>query len=99
MNLKKHIENQKTWSQKTFGPGMRTEGIIKHISKEFEEIRKKPQDLLEWTDVIILALDGAWRAGYSAKEIITALEYKQRINFNRSWPPPGPETEPNEHLK
>jgi hypothetical protein len=99
MNLKKYVENQQIWSKKTFGPGNRTEGVIKHIFKEFEEIRKKPDDLLEWVDVIILALDGAWRAGYSAKEIITALEYKQLINFNRSWPPPGPETECHEHLK
>ena len=99
MNLKTYIEKQMAWSKKTFGPGMRTEGILKHIAHESDEIRKKPGDLLEWIDVMILALDGAWRAGYSAQEIMTALLYKQTVNFSRSWPPPGPEDQPNEHIK
>ena len=99
MNLRRYIKNQEVWSKKTFGPGMRTEGILKHIAHECDEIREKPGDLLEWIDVIILAIDGAWKAGYSADEIITGLSYKQVVNFNRSWPPPGPQNEPNEHLK
>lgn len=47
--------------------------------------RGKPS-LSEWIDVAILALDGAWRAGYSPSEIISALVAKQTKNESRQWP-------------
>lgn len=86
MNLIEHISRQKEWSEKTFGPGARTNGIIEHIKKELHEIEAKPDDILEWIDVVILALDGAWRAGYSPVQIIEALQYKQIKNEERTWP-------------
>ena len=92
--LQKHIE----WSRSTFGEGRRTEGLCKHIAKELDEIRAKPTDLMEWIDVIILAFDGAWRAGYTAPQIVLALISKQAINFQRKWVPQS-EDEPTEHLR
>lgn len=97
--LDRYIDRQKRWSEKTFGPGMRTKGITAHIRKELEEIEAEPDDVVEFVDVIILALDGAWRAGYSAAEIVAALQSKQEINFARDWPEPGPEDRPNFHIK
>lgn len=92
--LRQHI----AWSMETFGDGARTEGLCKHVEKELEEIRQQPNDIMEWIDVIILACDGAWRAGYSAKEICLALQQKQQINQERQWVR-TPENEPTEHVK
>lgn len=81
-----HLQRQRDWSTKTFGPGDRTYGIMKHIEKEFDEIVNDPTDAKEWIDVAILALDGAWRAGLEPQEIIDALIEKQSINEKRTWP-------------
>lgn len=86
MDLIKHLERQRNFSLKTFGPGRRTEGVIDHISKELGEIRKDPTDLMEWIDVILLACDGAWRAGHSPEDIAAALDAKLTKNENRDWP-------------
>lgn len=90
----RYLEKQIAWSKETFGPGVNTEGLLDHIAKELEEIRAEPHDLEEWVDVLILAFDGAWRAGYSPDEILEMLERKQYKNIARTWPdwrtaPPG----------
>lgn len=84
--LEKYIGRQREWSLSTFGPGARDEGISNHIRKELAEIAESPGDIMEWIDVIILALDGALRNGYSPADIIAALTLKQAINFERDWP-------------
>lgn len=81
-----HIHNQRAWSLRTFGPGQRTEGLIEHITQELEEVRETPNDVYEWVDVIILALDGAWRSGHEPQAIIDAIKNKQEINEQRDWP-------------
>jgi hypothetical protein len=68
IDLKDYLLRQKDWSERAFGEGRRTEGICKHIEKELAEIRAYPEDIMEWVDVAILALDGAWRAGYTPDE-------------------------------
>jgi len=98
-DLLAYIESQRDWSQQTFGPGMRTEGVCTHIEKEVDEIRFSPTDIYEWVDVMILALDGAWRAGYDPDDIVGALEEKQLQNMRREWPEPGPQDQPNEHIR
>lgn len=92
--LRQHI----LWSMETFGDGARTEGLCKHIEKECNEVRASPNDIMEWIDIIILACDGAWRAGYSAREICLALQQKQLINQERQWVR-TPENEPTEHTR
>lgn len=87
MTLSKHIERQREWSIQTFGPGDRTKGVIDHIKKELIEIEQSSgQDIEEWIDVIILALDGAWRAGFTTTQITDALYMKQVKNELRKWP-------------
>lgn len=81
-----HLQNQKYWSEETFGPGDRTEGVIDHIRKELDEILENPQDISEWADLLILAFDGAWRAGFEPAEIIMAVKAKQQLNELRKWP-------------
>ena len=85
-DLLAHLERQRVWSEKTFGPGERTEGVIDHIRKELIEIEANPVDVSEWIDVVILALDGAWRAGWEPWHIVAALIAKQEKNEKRQWP-------------
>ncbi|MBT4177744.1 MAG: DUF550 domain-containing protein [Candidatus Marinimicrobia bacterium] len=86
MNLPKYIQRQQAWSKMTFGADKRTDGLIDHIKKELGEIEESPESLEEWIDVIILALDGAWRCGHTPKQIVAALIEKQIKNFKRKWP-------------
>jgi hypothetical protein len=79
------LELKFAWSKETFGPGNRTIGVIDHIRKELQEIEDDPKGT-EWTDVIILALDGFWRAGYTAQEIIDHIIAKYEVNEGRKWP-------------
>lgn len=81
-----HLQRQRDWSSKTFGPGPRTAGVVDHIRRELLEIEADPTDILEWIDVVILALDGAWRAGFQPQEIIDAIIAKQTKNEARKWP-------------
>lgn len=81
-----HITRQRAFSERTFGPGIRTAGVCDHIRKELREIEADPTDLEEWADVILLALDGAWRMGASPEQIASAIEAKLTKNENRKWP-------------
>jgi len=85
-DLEEHLWRQRGWSELTFGPGNTTLGIIDHIKKELAEIERDPKDIVEWIDVVILALDGAWRNGASPADIIAALVGKQEENERRKWP-------------
>ena len=103
-DLEGHLERQRRWSERTFGPGDRTAGVVDHMHKELAEVLQArrdyednvsgqgqsgadPRDVLpEWIDLVILALDGAWRAGASPREIIAALVAKQDRNEGRKWP-------------
>ena len=84
--LRRHMRRAIAFSLATFGPGDRSAGVVAHIRKELLEIEAKPDDLEEWIDVAILAFDGAWRAGYTADEIVAALAAKQAKNEARTWP-------------
>lgn len=90
------IERQGEWSDRTFGPGDRHRGVVEHIRKELNEILENPEDLEEWVDVIILALDGARRSGYNSNQIVQAIIDKQAKNRKRRWIVRGPD-EPSEH--
>lgn len=92
-DLVAHLKRQRDWSERTFGPGDRMLGIADHIRKEFMEIDEEMHNgsngsalLGEWVDVILLALDGAWRAGFEPERIAGAIAAKQRINEERRWP-------------
>jgi hypothetical protein len=81
-----HLYRQRRFSERTFGPGPRTQGVVDHIRKELIEIEQRPDDLSEWIDVVLLAFDGAWRAGHEPHTIIEKLAEKQLINEHRKWP-------------
>lgn len=85
-NLVAHIGRQRAFSERTWGPGARTQMVADHIRKELIEIEAKPDDIAEWADVILLAFDGAWRSGATPAQIIEAIEAKQTKNEGRVWP-------------
>lgn len=80
------LQRQRVFSERTFGPGRRTKMVIDHIRKELIEIEAHPSDLTEWIDVILLALDGAWRCGATPARIAAGIEAKQMKNEGRAWP-------------
>jgi hypothetical protein len=81
-----HLHGQRQFSLKTFGPGARTKGILDHIRKELAEIEEDPSDVTEWADLLLLALDGAWRSGHEPEQIAEAIKAKQAKNEQRKWP-------------
>ena len=85
-DLLSFINRKKTHSLEAFGPGQRTAGVIDHIRKELCEIEADPTDIKEWADLMLLAFDGAWRAGHEPLAIVSAILAKQSINENRTWP-------------
>ena len=97
--LAEYVHRHREWSERTFGPGLKTIGITKHIEKECQEIRQNPTDLSEWVDVMILAMDGYWRHGGDAARLQNDLDAKQAINFSRRWPTVTRDDKPTEHLR
>lgn len=81
-----HLHRQREFSLRTFGPGPRAEGVVDHIRKELREIEADPTDIEEWIDVVLLAFDGAYRAGHEPEQIAAALEAKLAKNERRTWP-------------
>lgn len=85
-DLVTHLHRQRDFSERTFGPGARTAGVIDHIRKELVEVEMAPDDVTEWVDVVLLALDGAWRSGHTPEQIAAAIAAKQAKNEARNWP-------------
>lgn len=86
LTIEAYYLRQIEWSRETFGSAPRTKGIIDHITKELREIEDLPNDLSEWIDVVILAMDGFWRHGGRARDFMPALLAKQKKNMARTWP-------------
>jgi hypothetical protein len=99
MGLTEYLTRQWEWSRRTFGEGRRTKGILEHIRKELSEIEAKPDDLSEWVDVMILAMDGYWRHGGKPESLMADLQAKQDKNFARKWPTPTSEDVAVEHVR
>lgn len=85
-DLVAHLRRQREFSLRAFGPGARTQGVLDHIRKELAEVEADPGDVVEWADLIMLALDGAWRAGHEPEAIAQAVHDKLGINELRTWP-------------
>lgn len=85
-DLVAHLRRQTVFSERTFGPGKRVDGVCDHIRKELVEVEQSGGDLAEWVDVIILGLDGAWRSGATPEQIASAITAKQLKNEARRWP-------------
>jgi hypothetical protein len=82
-----YVRRQREWSAKTFGPATpendRRLGVIDHIRKECVEAEA---DAEEFIDIVILAIDGLWRAGFNGHQIEAMLNAKYAKNSARVWP-------------
>lgn len=96
-NFEQHLVRQMAFSHATYGPGVRTEGVLDHIKKEIEEVRESGGAVDEWVDLVMLSLDGLTRQlAYSngdrncplavADHAVTAFLHKQGLNEARAWP-------------
>jgi hypothetical protein len=102
VDLVEYVNTQLEWSEKMFGEGNRRVGTIEHIRRELTEISEATtrQDALrEWVDVVILALEGAWREGFTAEQVVTAIVEKQLVNRRRTWPTEQSPDLPIEHMR
>lgn len=99
VHIHEYVAKQMEWSRSVFGEPKYTdsERLVRHIQKELKEIEKDPTDCEEWVDVMILAIDGAWRAGHSPLTIAYTLQMKQDKNIARKWVIPDDPTIPIEH--
>ena len=97
MNLIEHLKRQIAFSRATFGPGARTQGVVDHIRKELVEVETATnhvERIKEWTDVVILALDGLTRelslscqaTDPTAEAAVRHIVTKQNRNELREWP-------------
>lgn len=81
------LDQMYEWNLRTFGPGLRTEGVTDHIARELDEIRQAPTDRVEWADALLLVLAGFMRAvNGDAEALIDAVRAKHQINLVRRWP-------------
>lgn len=88
-----YLMNQISFSRATFGPEERMEGILDHISKEIEEVRKAERPEEEWVDLVILSLDGLIRSLDITRETqdvawdsYLCIREKLQENELRDWP-------------
>ncbi|WP_010137344.1 dATP/dGTP pyrophosphohydrolase domain-containing protein [Oceanicola sp. S124] len=97
MDLKQHLIRQMAFSHATYGPGVRTAGVIDHIRKELVEVQTSNGESDEWVDVVILALDGLTRRlayctgvrgdpEFVADLACRLILAKQARNEARTWP-------------
>lgn len=80
-----HLHRQREFSLRAFGPGRRVDGVAAHILRGMAAAGE-PIALTEWVDAALLALDGAWRAGYDPAEIALAIATRQTRNELATWP-------------
>ena len=97
-DLAAFYDRKAEWSRATFGGGSRWRGLIEHIRAELDEIASEPSDLTEWVDVVLLAMDGAARAGHDGEAFVRALLAKHEINTRRTWPRNEDQDRPTLHL-
>jgi hypothetical protein len=86
--IRDEFRKQFQWSRATFGEGYRMVAILQHIRDELAEVKAKPDDPVEWIDVALLALDGAWRCrNLDADSVMALMVEKMRKNRTRKWAP------------
>ena len=87
LTFQEHLQQQRAFSESTFGPGQRSAGVIDHIRQELEEIEAEPGDVVEWVDIMLLSLDGTWRSGHDGDSAWAALQASQVLEKDLSSDP------------
>ena len=74
------------WQKRTF-PNQRVESKIKHLQHEVDELARKPKDIAEMADCLILLFGIAGQEKLTADQLISAAAAKMEINKRRQWEP------------
>jgi len=97
--IEQFVVAHSAWAVRKF-PDQTTEGICKHIEKELIEVRAcNGKDLVEWIDVIMLALDGYGRNGGTPEALLPLLDFKLNKNIDRVWAVQTDPNQPVEHIE
>lgn len=78
-----HLRRQFDLCERTFGPESRCDGFV-HVVKPWNELWGDPTDGSDWIDVMLAAIDGAWRTGFTPEQIVSALQEQQLMNESRT---------------
>lgn len=97
MSLATFMDRLQVVSRKQFGEGKRTGSLTKKISQELEEVIAQPDDLEEWVDILILAMDGYWRHGGTSEWLLHDLHNKLCVVAERTYPKTDEDT-PVQHV-
>lgn len=80
-------DNVSEWSDATFGPGQRTEGMIAHLALEVQELKESPESIKEYADCFMLLIDVAGSVGFNMDDLVRATFDKLEVNKKRKWGP------------
>ena len=83
----KVMENWAKWSDSVWGENRPPNGTVNHLVEEAAELAENPTDIMEYVDVIMLAVDGLRQAGFDFAEFTDAAIKKLAINKAREWGP------------
>jgi len=73
--------------------------VLEHPDNIYKSRENKEKLLYEVIDIIILAIDLAWRLDFTLDEIESALFKKQVKNMIHKWPKITDPNKPTEHIK
>ena len=91
--------NHAAWSRGAFGPDSSGPlGALRHLQKEVGETLARPDDPLEYVDMLFLVWDAARRAGFDWDDLVVHGLRKMARNKARTWPEPVP-GQPCEHVR
>lgn len=71
------LNKQRRWSFENHGNDEKTVAVLQTIYGEVVSTNGQPKDVNLWIRIIVLALEGALRQGFTPHEICEALEKKQ----------------------
>lgn len=83
MDVYFYIQNHIDWSKKARGDGCDTPALISDSRRQLDNILNLNIDdeFQRWIQIILLGLDGAWRSGADAQDIVSALQMAQNRNI------------------
>ena len=87
--IKKQFTEITKWQKKTFGQATPL-SKISHLGEELAELKhdlinNEPERRLEFADCFILLFGAASADGMSYEDIISCINEKMAINYNRKW--------------
>lgn len=79
------FERAANWSDSAFGASRSPVGPLKHLAKEVREARRKPDDVMEYADMLLLIMNAAHCNGWDGSMLMEAVGLKLKVNRQRKW--------------